>query len=137
MKKIIVVLILFSLKYNIDAQVMQAKPQWSTISIPQLKCWECKNKLENFLSQEKGPNDDAGVIRWTVYMTSATIRIQYYPDRITLNFLRSQIANAGFDADSVKAENEAYKALPPLCKRKEDGGGPQKGKPCNLPPDEH
>ncbi|MGI8950341.1 MAG: hypothetical protein ACR2FN_02035 [Chitinophagaceae bacterium] len=136
MKKAISILIFFFSLYNVNAQVMQAKPQWSTISVPQLKCWECKTRLEDFLSREKGPNGDAGIIRWIISMPSATLRIQYFPDRITLDYLRTEIANAGFDADTVKAETDAYKALPPICKRKEDGGGPQKGKPCNIPPDE-
>jgi hypothetical protein len=42
--------------------------------------------------------------------------------------------NAGFDADDSKAEESAYKKLPPICKRAADGGGPQKGKPCHMQP---
>lgn len=116
------------------AQVMQQKAVWATISVPQMKCWTCKEKLENYLLKEKGPNNDAGIVRWTINMNAATIRIQYVPDRITLDYIRTAINNAGFDADSTKAEPDSYNLLPPLCKRKEDGGGPQKGKPCNIPP---
>lgn len=114
---------------------MQQKAVWATISVPQLKCWTCKEKLEAYLYQENGPNNDAGIVKWIINLNAATIKIQYVPDRITLDYLRTVLNNAGYDADSTKATDEAYKALPPLCKRKEDGGGPQKGKPCNLPPE--
>lgn len=136
MKKIILLMAALSCSCLAFSQVMQSRPVWSTISVPQLRCWECSNRLQQFLATEKGPNEDAGIIRWVVSMSAATLRIQYYPDRITLGYLCTEIANAGFDADTVKADEDAYKLLPPICRRKEDGGGPQKGKPCSLPPDE-
>ncbi|MBG9377084.1 hypothetical protein I5907_12645 [Panacibacter sp. DH6] len=128
-----VVILMFALQAQ--AQVMQQKAQWATISVPQLKCWTCKDKLEKFLLTEKGPNGDAGIVKWTIAMNTGILKIQYVPDRITLDYIKVAINNAGFDADSTTAEPQAYKALPPLCKRAADGGGPQKGKPCNLPPD--
>jgi len=137
MKKLFSLCLLLSFFYTSQSQVMQAQPVWSTISIPQLKCWECKERLESFLAQEKGPDGDAGIIKWTVYLQSATLRIQYFPDRITLAYIRTEIANDGFDADTVLADSGAYKTLPPICKRKTDGGGQKKGSPpCSLPPDE-
>jgi len=134
MKKIFSFAILFVIAFNASSQVMQQKAVWATISIPQLKCWVCKEKLENFLKTEKGPNDDAGIIKWTISLGAATMRIQYVPDRMTLDYIRVAINNAGYDADSTKATPEAYRVLPPICKRKEDGGGPQKGKPCHIDP---
>jgi periplasmic mercuric ion binding protein len=136
MKKILLSLLLIGAGFAAKAQVMQAKAQWVTISIPQLKCWECKDRLEKYLAKETGATSDAGIGKWNVYMNTGTIRIQYYPDRMTLDYLRTAIANAGFDADTVKANEDSYKMLPPICKRKEEGGGPQKGKPCNIPPED-
>ena len=136
MKKILVVLLVSMIAVSSHSQVMQAKAQWATIMVPQLKCWECKDRLEKYLFKEKGPNDDAGIIRWTISMPLANIRIQFLPDRISLDYIRTVIANAGFDADTVKATEDSYQLLPPACKRKEEGGGPQKGKPCTLPPDQ-
>jgi len=136
MKHITFLATLFFLNAHTHAQVMQQKAVWSTINIPQLKCWTCKERLENYLLKEKGPSGDAGIIKWTISMTAGTIRIQYVPDRITLDYIRVAINNAGFDADTTEANEDSYKMLPPICKRKEDGGGPQKGKPCNLPPDQ-
>ena len=135
MKQILVILLFVLIKSNAGAQVMQQKAQWATISMPQLKCWVCKEKVDQFLLTEKGPNGDAGIVQWKIAMNTGTLRIQYVPDRITLDYIRTTLNNAGYDADSTKAEPDAYKMLPPICKRAEDGGGPQKGKPCNLPPD--
>jgi hypothetical protein len=135
MKKILSAVVSYLIATNVYAQVMQQKAVWANISVPQMKCWTCKDRLNNYLLQEKGPTGDAGILQWTINMNTATLRIQYIPDRITLGYIRTAINNAGFDADSTKAEPDSYKILPPLCKRKEDGGGPQKGKPCNIPPE--
>lgn len=135
MKKVVTGILFFALALSAKSQVMQQKAQWATISVPQLKCWTCKEKLDQYLLTEKGPNGDAGIVKWTIAMNTGILKIQYVPDRITLDYIRVAINNAGFDADSTKAEPDAYKILPPLCKRAADGGGPQKGKPCNLPPD--
>ncbi|RFM28129.1 heavy-metal-associated domain-containing protein [Deminuibacter soli] len=132
MKKLLFLVVLMLACRLADAQ--EKKAEWATIKIPQLKCWECKNRLESYLSREKGPNDDAGIMRWVISMPAATLRIQYIPTRITLDYIKTAINNAGFDADTARATEDAYKALPPVCKRPEEGGGPQKGKPCNMPP---
>lgn len=116
------------------AHAQESKKQWAIIKIPQLKCWECKERLDSYLKREKGPNDDAGILSWVISMPAATLRIQYIPSRITLDYIKTAINNAGFDADTARATEDAYKALPPVCKRPEEGGGPQKGKPCSMPP---
>ena len=134
MKKLLIASMFMFIGCALNAQVMQAKATWITISVPQMKCWECKQRLENYLTREKGPQGDAGIMQWNINMNSATVKIQYYADRITPDYLRTVIANAGFDADSVKAEPDSYKTLPNVCKKKEDGGGATKG--CNLPPED-
>ena len=116
---------------------MQTKAQWATLSVPQMKCWECKDRLDKYLEREKGPTDDAGIMKWSVNMTAGTLRIQYVPDRITLDAIKTAINNAGFDVDSAKATPDSYSKLPPICKRAAEGGGQLKGKPpCKLPPNE-
>ncbi len=137
MKKIVSLLAAMMVFYTANAQVMQAAPVWSTISIPQLKCWECKDRLDIFLQGVTGPNSDGGIIKWTPNMNTATLKIQYYPDRITLAYIKTEIANDGFDADTVLADADAYKTLPAICKRKLDGGGQKKGSPpCSLSPED-
>ncbi len=122
------------LAFSLLVHAQEKKLEWATMKIPQLKCWVCKERLEQYLTREKGPNNDAGIMRWQINMNAGTIRIQYLPSRITLDYIRTAINNAGFDADSSRATEDSYKMLPPICKRPEEGGGPQKGKPCNMPP---
>ncbi|MDQ2752756.1 MAG: hypothetical protein M3R72_07015 [Bacteroidota bacterium] len=137
MKKLIIAALLFGSVSATHAQVMQAKAQWATLSVPQLKCWECKDRLDKYLEREKGPTGDAGIIKWSVNMTSGTLRIQYAPDRMNLETIKTAINNAGFDVDSAKATPDSYAKLPPVCKRASEGGGQLKGKPpCKLPPNE-
>lgn len=135
MKKLLVIgLVAVSASFSAKAQVMAQKMVWAQFSVPQIKCWECKDRLEKYLLRENGPSNDGGIFQVRTNIASATVRIQYSPDRMTVNNLRTAIANAGYDADTVKANEDSYKMLPPACKRKEEGGGPQKGKPCNVPP---
>lgn len=134
MKRTLFALAIIITTVSVRAQVMQQKTVWATISVPQMKCWECKDKLQKALLREGGRGNEGGIFQVIINTSSATVRIQYTPDRFNVDDLRTAIADAGFDADSIKAFDEPYAKLPPACKRKEDGGGPQKGKPCNVPP---
>jgi hypothetical protein len=116
------------------AQAQQPKPVWITIKSANLKCWECKEKLEKFLIVENKSNMENGIAQWKINLLQGEIRLQYLPDRTNPETIRAAINNAGFDADNEKAEADAYKALPQACKRAEEGGGPQKGKPCHVKP---
>jgi len=135
MRKILFIVAMAVVALGVKAQVMQAKAVWTTYNVPQMKCWECKNRLEKYLFHETGSGDEASVFKVIVNMFNGTVRINYAPDRITADYLRAAIANAGYDVDSLKANTDSYKLLPPVCKRKEDGGGPQKGKACNIAPE--
>ena len=115
---------------------MAAKPEWVTIKTPNLHCWECKERLERWLIVENKANMQSGLIQWKFNLLNGEIRFQYYPDRVSLDEIRYSLNNAGFDADNEKAEETAYNKLPPICKRNEEGGGPQKGKPCHIEPQE-
>lgn len=119
---------------TLNAQVMQGKAQWGTIKVPQLKCWECEQRLNSYLNREKGPNTDAGIVQWKTDLRNGVLKIQFIPDRITLDYIRTAVANAGFDADSVTAEPDSYKKLPPPCKKATDGNGYGPFKYCNIEP---
>jgi periplasmic mercuric ion binding protein len=112
------------------AKAQEQKPESVLLTVPQMKCWECKDRLEKYLKREEG------IIDVRCNMSAGTVRIKYWPGRMPLVNLKTAINNAGFDVDDMKATEDSYKSLPPICKRKEDGGGPVKGKPCTLPPGE-
>jgi hypothetical protein len=49
--------------------------------------------------------------------------VTFVAERTNVENIKAAIANAGYDADDVKADAEAYKKLPKCCKKTEDGGG--------------
>jgi outer membrane protein OmpA-like peptidoglycan-associated protein len=134
MKKLFFTCIIFFVCSGARAQVMAQKMQWVTIKSANLRCWECKEKLEKYLTKENYANMGNGLAQWRINLLQGEIRLQYYPDRVSPDDIRTAMNNAGFDADSAKAEPDSYKTLPLVCKRPEEGGGPQKGKPCHIPP---
>ncbi|MBN8837750.1 MAG: hypothetical protein J0I09_10850 [Sphingobacteriia bacterium] len=133
-KTVYTLLVSIIITTGLKAQVMTSKMQWITIKSANLKCWECKERLMGYLKQENETNMQSGMTDYRFNLLNGEIRIFYHPDRVTPDEIRTAINNAGFDADSTKAEPDSYKKLPPICKRAEDGGGPAKGKPCHLPP---
>lgn len=132
MKKI-VVLSIFLISLGISSFSQNRKPEWVTIKTPNLRCWTCKLRLEDYMAREISQTE-SGIMKMQINLLSGTTRVQYWPDRVNVGYIQAAFANAGFDADDIKAEETAYKKLPPACKRAEDGGGPQKGKPCHLQP---
>ena len=118
---------------QLAAKAQQVKPEWVTIKSGNLRCWECRDALDKYLLKEKGLTE-SGIVQWKINLLQGEIKIQYLPNYIAPDGLRTTLNNAGFDADQEKAEPEAYRKIPPSCKRAEDGGGPQKGKPCHISP---
>lgn len=136
MKKIICVIIFeLFLSFKINAQVMAKKPEWVTIKSENLKCWVCKYKLNDYLMKESVASFESGIIELKFNLILGELKVKFYPDRISVDDIKLAMNNAGFDADTEKANEESYKKLPPQCKYAKEGGGPQKGKPCHLEPD--
>lgn len=133
-KKCVLFFVLGCIAFHAKSQVMSAKPQWVTIKSDNLRCWTCKERLDKYLIIENNANMQKGMIQWKINLLAGEIKVQYVPDRVSVDDIKTALNNAGFDADDEKAEPDAYKKLPPICKRAEDGGGPQKGKPCHIPP---
>jgi periplasmic mercuric ion binding protein len=134
MRSVFILIMAVMFSTCIHAQVMQAKQQWVTIKSANLRCWECKEKLDQFMVLENNANYEKGMLQWKYNLLSGELRVLYLPDRIMPADIRTILNNAGFDADSTKAVPEIYKKLPDACKRVEDGGGPKKGKPCHIEP---
>ena len=110
------------------------KQQWVTIKSANLKCWECKERLEKYLAVENKANMESGMIQWKINLLQGEIKVQFWPDRTDEGTIRTAMNNAGFDADDEKAFPDSYSKLPPICKRAGDGGGPQPRKPCHIQP---
>ena len=122
-----------AITFSTASYAQNRKAEWISIKTPNVRCWECKVRLENYMAREIAQTE-SGVIKMQINLLSGTTRVQFWPDRVDANYIKTAFANAGFDADEIKAEEDSYKKLPPSCKRNEEGGGPQKGKPCHMQP---
>lgn len=81
------------------------------IQTPTVQCEMCKNRIESYMSREPG------VTSVKVDFKKKTTTITYLTDRNNIEQLKTAIANAGYDADDVTAEESAYKKLPKCCKK--------------------
>src|ERR1700744_6061161 len=117
MKKILIAALICAACSSLNAQVMASKAVWITIKSANLKCWECREKLEQYLSRENESTMQSGMLQRKYNLLTGELRIQYNPDRTTPAVIRTVMNNAGFDADDEKAEPDSYKTLPPACKR--------------------
>jgi len=82
------------------------------ISLPNLQnCDKCKDQIEFFI----GKTD--GVLSIKVDLKRKTATIAWLTDRTNKEYLKTAIANLGFDADDIEADEFAYKRLPPCCKK--------------------
>jgi copper chaperone CopZ len=91
--------------------------QTVTIKTPTVQCESCKERIEKFLLREEG------VFKETVDYKKKTTKVTFVSDRTNIENIKAAIANAGYDADDVTANEESYKKLPKCCKKPEDGGG--------------
>jgi copper chaperone CopZ len=83
------------------------------IKTPTVQCEQCKDKIENYLKREPG------VSYVKVDYKKKTTTITFITDRNNIEQLKTAIANVGYDADDVTADEEAYKKLPKCCKKPE------------------
>ena len=74
-------------------------------------CGECKEKIETALAFEKG------VKKADLDLKTQIVTVSYNPKKTTPEKLREAIANAGYDADEVKANSKEYEKLPACCKK--------------------
>ena len=75
------------------------------------ECEMCKNTLEKTMSFEKGVKSSS------LDLATRELTVIYNPKKTTPEQIRKSIADAGYDADDVKANNKAYQKLPECCKK--------------------
>lgn len=100
------------------ASVAQTKAlQMARIKTPNVLCEECKKRLTTYLDRYDG------IQFLNINFRKGEIQVKYLTDRIDIEQIKTAIANMGYDADDVTANEDAYKRLPKSCKKFEDGGG--------------
>jgi periplasmic mercuric ion binding protein len=94
--------------------------QSATIKTPTVQCEMCKNSIEKHLKRVDG------VLFVNVKYKQKQTIVKYLSDRTNEEAIKAHIANAGYDANEIAANPEAYKMLPKCCKKPDDGGGKPK-----------
>jgi copper chaperone CopZ len=82
----------------------------AVIKTPTILCEKCQEKVEFFISHTEGVTSVAINIR------KKTTTVTWLNDRTTLENIKTAIANLGYDADDIEAEEYAFKRLPKECK---------------------
>jgi len=125
MKKIFISLAVISaFAYSGSAQVKVALT--AKIKTPTVGCEDCKNRIETYLKRYDGVT--YVMVNWRRKETT----VKYLTDRTNIEEIKTAIANAGYDADDVTANEDSYKRLPKTCKKPEDGG-PSKAPNIHAP----
>ncbi|MFN2458831.1 MAG: heavy-metal-associated domain-containing protein [Chitinophagaceae bacterium] len=106
--------------FSIGASAQVKPVQTIKIITPTVQCEMCKKKIETYLNRYDG------VQTITVNVKRKETTVKYITDRINSEEIKTAIANAGYDADEIPANDDSYKRLPKCCKKPEDGGGIQK-----------
>ena len=86
------------------------------INTPGMLSEECKAKIEQSLFKQYG------IVAYKADLKKKNVTVTWLTDRTDIEQIKTMIANVGFDADDVTAEEFAYKRLSPACKilKKED-----------------
>ena len=127
MKQLIVTLIAVACFSTVSFSQTKAL-QTAKIKTPNALCAECKKRIETYLNRYDG------IISYNVNFRRGETTVKYLSDRINIEEIKTALANAGYDADDVTANEESYKRLPKTCKKFEDGGGHPKPKPIAAEP---
>jgi mercuric ion binding protein len=114
MKKIFLVALM---SMGIMTAFSQVKPMMTAkIKTPNALCEECKKRIEAYLDRYDG------ITLVNVNYRKGETTVKYVTDRINIEEVKTAIANCGYDADDVPANEDSYKRLPKPCKKTEDGG---------------
>jgi periplasmic mercuric ion binding protein len=82
----------------------------AVIKTPTVQCDVCKDRVEFFIGREYG------VTSVKVNIKQKTTTVTWLNDRTTLENIKVAIANQGFAADDIEAEESAVKRLPKDCR---------------------
>ena len=73
-------------------------------------CEQCKERIENDLSFEKGIKSSS------LDLDTKVVTVIYNPKKTNEQNIREAITKIGYDADSLTADPKSYKKLPDCCK---------------------
>lgn len=97
------------------------------IKTPNALCEACKTRIETYVKRIDG------IMLVNVNYRKGETTVKYLTDRTNIEEIKTAIANMGYAADDIPANEDSYKRLPITCKRPEDGGGHPKPKTPATP----
>ena len=112
MKKVLASIIVLA-GLSLTAGAQQKVAGKAVIKTPTVQCEMCKNKIERYLFKQYG------ITSVNVNYKKKTTTVTWLNDRTDIETIKAAIANAGYDADDVAADEGAYKRLPKCCKKTE------------------
>ncbi len=118
MKKLFFLFIALCFVFAASAQTKSTDT--ATIKTPTVQCNMCKKTIEDYLKRVDG------LTMVNVNVKNKTTKVKFLTDRTNIEFIKTAIANAGYDANEIAENPDSYNALPICCKKPEDGGGPRK-----------
>jgi mercuric ion binding protein len=103
-------LILLTFASSFVKAPVKSKTQSVTILTTAI-CESCKARIERALKSTDG------VIEANLNLDNKKIKVKFNPDKITVDQIRTVIANTGYDADNVKHSETAFNNLPHCCQK--------------------
>ena len=82
----------------------------AVISTPGMYTEDCKSRIEKSLFKQYG------IVAYKADLKKRNVTVTWLTDRTDIEQIKTIIANVGFDADDVTAEESASKRLSPECK---------------------
>jgi copper chaperone CopZ len=116
MKNLFVLALLLAGSFTAFSQSTAKKGvQTVTISTPSVQCEMCKNRIEKYMIREEG------VQKVSVDYKKKKTKVTYVAERTNIENIKTAIANIGYDADDITANEESYEQLPDCCKKPKEG----------------
>ena len=96
--------------FGVIGMAQQKTSGKAIISTPGMYTEECKAKIEQSLFKQYG------IVAYKADLKKKNLTVTWLTDRTDIEQIKTMIANVGFDADDVTAEETAFKRLSPGCK---------------------
>ena len=98
------------LLFCLSGMAQQKTSGKAIISTPGMFTEDCKARIEQSLFKQYG------IVAYKADLKKKNVTVTWLTDRTDIEQIKTMIANVGFDADDVTADEFAYKKLSPDCK---------------------
>ena len=88
--------------------------QIDEINIPNAQCNMCVANIENAL------NGIDGILKYKVELETYRVKIKYNTDKLSLQSIEQLISKAGYQANNLSADVDAYNKLAMCCRLPKD-----------------